>query len=1565
MHNTPEQIIQYERRNNNFERWKRFVYDGDCSIVRQAMLDILHGKAVIEKMRGYNVYKTRVGDLRILFVDLGEKCFAFLLKLERHRYESLPFKKNKMYLNAALRRLNLLASLQDDSCYEDNFELTSSLQDEKFYYFNRSIIIPTEQQIHTLNLPTPLVVTGGAGTGKTMMAIVWIKRWMEESPSQPILYVCPNIELAHIIQQELYSHNLSTNQVHCLTYTDLVTQYDSRVTNLMRVDYTEFAEWFPQYLKTQRRNKKNNIQLNNDSLQAVYEVFREIATSSKRNSRSRSSILFEHTSELYTIFDAYTSFLFKTNKYDIALHDAQFTPQYFGCIADEAQQFTPIQWQLLCKLVTPTSTGLKIIFVGDSQNQRLFDQQCLLTEKVTRLNAICETTHIYLDASYRIPKNIQVFNNNLVQLKKSEHRDLKTHMVSDESLIDGVVNIVEFNQETKEICANMVLSPKCFVITTEKSRNRAAARFGEAALIFTIDEVGGQECECAIIFELFGQDYDDILLMSVPKRTTLNSLTFTDQHPVLIKHGNTDYYIYGFNGQTWNMNKIDLSHLPGFMQLTFPAIGASPRYIIYDDTLKPIFDYLASVRKHLVQDDVQLLQIESYLSPVGKSKKLKDIKNSTINTWINSRIIACTRVLESILVIFPSQNRYPALYSVLRNEILMTNLEVQTNTANLLNLQQDWLETACDFIRSRNQVLEQKAKQIYGSIGLSGEQIEEKINEVLTIGSVVDAEQSEYITITERDELLSCLDSKTLDTFFQNHPIDILLRKIIQKSSESSVLEMLFSNTVYNKQVYWYFARNHEKFQEVETLYQSRKLYSLVMESRNALMAKLLIAYSQDNTTQYRNCYKQVKSTCSNFMRMIINKEVLSNSYVVDDSKQFNYIKFFNTHFTILVNNNFEEKFLDPIVSSVLLGETQLTINLMRQELDEVKMIIIMILSIALGNEKVVNRCIHNLHTAVCMSEEGHGYEYLPSLINIEMEIATEYQQDLICEILMNSIGDKNRSYLFMQALEINNSSILNWCVKYPLNIIELSDLGEENIQPYLIQHPDCQIEYDRYIASKKLIHNFSLENFRNYFDFLITHNQLSKITNLILVNQEEYINCFTVLLTKQKEFQSFLVDDLAQKNFVDSVLYKLSHVTLKINNKHLNTLGLSFVVEIGASWFFRIYLQYYLASFDSIDQLLDIDLGETIKPIDLILRSKNLNKIFCDYLYKKPSLLNKIERKYCSANNLLDLALSNSNLELLQLMIAYGSDIRDKKTKILSSQQLTTYKNFKNTHAKPMRNYLAYKQHGVDCSYSGVFDKVIYTSFDALREAILDNKYSAKYTDPVFTSIIAGNEIFIETFIQQNTIRPLLSTYFASYLAVVFEQYNIFKILSFGINIIKNSESLFFAIIKKDRQMIEIIIERPLDLNLLLLAQQNFLRSQKNTDWLQDLMASYPQIHEFIFNETLLTTLEIVLLRLQVSLSSMDDTEQQLQEVAALENLILTMSPQELSTPINAQINTERLPIHAVIECLSNTTLDMFLERNANDINARYQGTLPLVMVLQRHALIPLDIMASTLKNF
>ena len=1451
-------------KNTNYERWDSCIYDGDSAEDRQILNNILRGDAFIEKLTGFSqIYKTRDGEDRVLFVDLGDKRFAFLLRLTGHRYNHLKYLKNYRYIQSFVERVNLTDNILQD---EDNVvENVAQEQSSRVYYFNRRLVVLDATQENALTTPTPLVVTGGAGTGKTMIACIKIQQWLADrdaSDTSPILYVSLSAALVHEIEHALRTIGITSQDVHCKTYQQVMLEKDTSLAGRNIVDFTHFSEWFTAQYLTKSKVKKSEIakRLNQEDAKGVYEVFREIA-GGLRTERSARSLLACKISDIAVALDAYMQFLLTNGDYDPALCAVEVESSYYGCIVDEAQQFTPQQWLMLCKLVPHTECAPNIIFVGDEYYQRSFDSQCLLREKITLLTQYYPVNQLVLEQGYRLPENVKTFTNHLVTLRNLLHVNVATRservLTSDANVMAGNVVVERASPQLIQQLKLQTQLPHCFVITSEKSRKRAAARFGADSLIFTPNEVGGQECEKAIVFELFGQDNDDLLLMSLDVSASHTSLRLDESQPVLIKKG-ADYFLHGYNGKKWCFANLDKNIINTHPQLRFPEVGAEPVYVQATEDLKALYIYLEQKKLHMVQDDPMLANIEKRLreskkhTPAGGGMQQDDII-----TWVNARIIACTRLTDILWVLFPEQTKYPLLFEFLKPALKSSDLDLINVELDSASLRQEWLEFADRLQLKFTPENAQKAREIYLRYGLTEEDIELRKASLLSRSVIIQSLTTSQQTQKEfLNQFYFYLTSHKLAVFFQEHSIENL--KLLVKD-DCSLLEKILQVKSHSNILYDYFLENVHQFTLLENLYSSDELLQLIIKTSNVGMLKLLITFGRDLTPeeeqQYANCYPEVKKIFKHSLKILLTGKSFLGFLFYEHIETL-----FKVYFDAFIDSNFNKQLLiSRSVIPFLYDNDYENINYNEETF---------IMAVNVGNLDFVKNCV---------TDPNRKYMLTSVAVYISVILFEQYE---ILDFILNNIDPCQVGKILLFAIKQQNTTVIDSCVAHRFNLIynydyiiseveiEFSDLIESNII--------LKQEFVKYNLAKALLQKLSIRNLSAYFNFLINNNQLSELMSSInyvfkpsldtesiyhttslnpmkmydmTMNKGNFVIVFEFLLGKKEDFKKFLLNNLKKhvSQPQNSILFTLADYSFVYNDKSTTFLELAY--EYGADWFVLEYVRAAVLKVGIIEGLgskivgFDIENGKQTLLNWVLSQFQYTKEIIFEYLYNNNSELNALQEFY-GPEVLLDILIKHKNIRLIQLLLAFGKPLENN----VVLEKYTMYSRFKACHKNSIRVHLK------SCATQKDLYLALFDDLDILTKYLKNNVDSSEprhviqygYFDPnnssllenmdfLFSALLVGNTQVFECYIEKFGISQFMSLKFYSYpvylTLIHFNQYEIFAKIAHLFDINYNTLSFVYALKIMSPCFLDLIMQYPV--NLLILSRDQTAEILTSYDYL------------------------------------------------------------------------------------------------------------------------------------
>ena len=404
---------------------------GDPQLIemyRAALDSVLDGSCSpknLEKLSGYNVYSLRINDsIRLLLTPHRVRGELSLLVLEcTDHYKNSRILKSKGALNHFLEKhADELDAMAADLYFEplrDPIQLFAAEPAEDahrplpLHYFNQDFIQLHEAQETACEMPLPLVVSGGAGTGKTVALLLRAARDNEDR----MLYVTQSHSLVKSVKR-LWDDQPHIDEqrafIEFKTYAELLqTAYPNHTLLHSKTDApapvdqsaaSYFMDWYSKsYIKQASiRRKTDSTPIDPD---VVYREIRigsgytraEFIALGKKNTSLSTQ---EEKEFVYTTFEAYVAHLESQNTLDTSLTKLPALDGYTRIYIDEVNDLS--QGQLNSFL---SHTGC--MYSSDS-NQMLFDNISNLSLLLQRLHHAIgrEPAHIQLDATFRCAQRI-------------------------------------------------------------------------------------------------------------------------------------------------------------------------------------------------------------------------------------------------------------------------------------------------------------------------------------------------------------------------------------------------------------------------------------------------------------------------------------------------------------------------------------------------------------------------------------------------------------------------------------------------------------------------------------------------------------------------------------------------------------------------------------------------------------------------------------------------------------------------------------------------------------------------------------------------------------------------------------------------------------------------------------------------------------------------------------------------------------------------------------------------------------------------------------------------------
>ncbi|KTC99673.1 hypothetical protein Lgee_1165 [Legionella geestiana] len=406
------------------------------------------------------------------------------------------------------------------------------------WYADRPLVLDKAQQDTAAKLTLPLLFTGLPGSGKTSTILLSLPELRHQYPR--IVCITRSMMLRNDMQSAWNALPQAVEpgaSVEFLTYREWAESCGLDLTGKQEVGEEAFIEWYlkhaqavakrlgydplPKLLEPLKSRDKKRMELHQrEEARAVYQEGR-IASGcadkeAYKNLGKRLSTLAPKSLERAFVWDIILSHwvpnLAAGGKIDLSF--VRIDPPVCGGLVwlDEAQDVSGAQLENIAKFA---GRGLPLVLcAGDFQ--RLSDP-LPFTKPIRAIGQTngeggdIKVTQIALPGSYRVPLVLEAFMQRIITLaindlgglqdKKQVHefkcsqgkhaRPGRAHWLTWEAMDDVL------RESLGAFAAN---NPECVVITHEEYRDEAQARFGEGALVRTIEEIKGMQFETCILY---------------------------------------------------------------------------------------------------------------------------------------------------------------------------------------------------------------------------------------------------------------------------------------------------------------------------------------------------------------------------------------------------------------------------------------------------------------------------------------------------------------------------------------------------------------------------------------------------------------------------------------------------------------------------------------------------------------------------------------------------------------------------------------------------------------------------------------------------------------------------------------------------------------------------------------------------------------------------------------------------------------------------------------------------------------------------------------------------------
>ncbi|MBI5102126.1 MAG: hypothetical protein HZB33_09875 [Nitrospirae bacterium] len=459
--------------------------------------------AEVKKLADHDLYRAKLDDSnRLLFRIVTYEGTRYALALEvvlNHAYD-----KSKFLRGARIDEAKIPAF--EASCLEKE-KLPALVyvnpSSNRVHLLDKVISFDPEQQ-DIFQLPSPLIIIGPAGSGKTALTLEKMKRAHGQ-----VLYVTLSRYLADNSRNIYYSHHYQNDdqEISFLSFREFIETM--RVPEGREISFKVFSGWLLRFPKQQRVSDAHRL----------YEEFRGVMTGSIIDkpwlSREdymdlgvRQSIYLDNERELvYTLFEKYLAFLKDNGYYDpnILAHDylGHVRPAYDFIVVDEVQDITNVQLKLILRSLKKAGD---FILCGDSNQvvhpnffswgnikAMFYNDETAEVRKLTRV----------LQSNFRNSVPVTDLANKLLRIRQkrfgSIDRESSYLMKSLSEQSGEIIFVKDTDRAKKELNQKTRRSTKFAVLVMREEDKAGVRQFFDTPLLFSVQEAKGLEYENVVL----------------------------------------------------------------------------------------------------------------------------------------------------------------------------------------------------------------------------------------------------------------------------------------------------------------------------------------------------------------------------------------------------------------------------------------------------------------------------------------------------------------------------------------------------------------------------------------------------------------------------------------------------------------------------------------------------------------------------------------------------------------------------------------------------------------------------------------------------------------------------------------------------------------------------------------------------------------------------------------------------------------------------------------------------------------------------------------------------------
>lgn len=470
----------------------------------------------------------------------GKRCLLILEVVLDHDYGSAHFLQPDVLVDFLGNNENTIWEKISAEDADNLLQLPAAKEEASFKpveYYNQNFIQLSDEQQSVHNKTLPLVISGVAGSGKSVLAFSMLANKRRENAAlgnmSPLLYLTKSSELAREMRRKWAAYDSQDPNlppVLIMTYEEWAKNAPELSNKTILTDKIYFNNWhkslLEQHINKEKADKKaGNVTpseaIFNDS-NKLYQEFRIIGGLKKEEYLAlgkRQSLFPAHTRE--AIWDAFDSFKKSLPKNSVYLDFTKISvdQDYALIVVDESQDLSSEELSNLINMA-----GQKIVFFIDT-HQGLHDTLSKREKLKSLFNKHGITPDkLLLTKAYRSPKSHVHLINALFNITYHltggiADKDEQSFIIPDDDLPEGHLNWQ--NNLSKEFIehVNAQANSTQFVVICTKSHQAEARKHFPKAVILTPEESKGLEFKTVLLFRPLDEEIYREANAKLPKDT--------------------------------------------------------------------------------------------------------------------------------------------------------------------------------------------------------------------------------------------------------------------------------------------------------------------------------------------------------------------------------------------------------------------------------------------------------------------------------------------------------------------------------------------------------------------------------------------------------------------------------------------------------------------------------------------------------------------------------------------------------------------------------------------------------------------------------------------------------------------------------------------------------------------------------------------------------------------------------------------------------------------------------------------------------------------------------------